>query len=275
MSQRPRPHFDLVAHSDSLYGALLNLYPRAFQKAFGSEMAQVFHADCRRAQAERGFAGLLSLWVLVASDLVVTATQEHLSKEGRMSRSAFVRLAGAVALLGGALNGLSFLSHPQGLARAAVPASVACLIVGILGLHALLWGREGRLGLFGLVLVGAGLTLGFIGMAGSAVGILDPNPLAPIINTGEHAGLVFIGAGMLLWGIVTLREKALGRWSILPLVMSLFGLSGIVFVNPAAFAALEHSPMPQVFALSWILLGFALLTSRSNPSPVPTKAVAV
>ena len=238
-------------------------------------MTQAFRDDRRQVQAERGFAGILSLWILVASDLVVTATQEHLSKEVRMSRSAFVRLAGAVAMLGGALNGLSFLTHPQGLARAVVPASVAALIVGILGLHALLWGREGRLGLLGFLLVGVGLTLGFIGMAGSALGILDPNPIAPIINTGEHAGLVFIGAGMLLWGIVTLREKALGRWSILPLVMSLFGLSGIVFLIPEAFAALEHSAMPQVFAISWILLGFALLTSRSSPSQVPTPAPAV
>jgi hypothetical protein len=198
-------------------------------------MAQAFRDDCRRVQVERSFAGVLSLWILVASDLVVTATQEHLSKEGRMSRATFVRVAGAVALLGGALNGLSFLTHPQGLARAVVPASVAALIVGILGLHALLWGREGRLGLLGFLLV---------------------------------------GAGMLLWGIVTLRERALGRWSILPLVMSVFGLSGIVFLIPEAFAALEHSAMPEVFALSWILFGFALLTSRFNPSPVPTPVAA-
>ena len=81
---------------------------------------------------------------------------------------------------------------------------------------------------------------------------------------------------MLLWGIVTLREKALGRWSVLPLVISLFGLSGIVFLVPAAFAALENSAMPEVFALSWMLLGFALLTTtRANPSPVPPHLAAL
>ena len=193
-----------------------------------------------------------------------------------MSRTTFARVAGATALLGGLLFALSFVTHPQGLARAIVPGSVVCLLVGILGLHARLWGREGRLGWLGFGLVGVGLALGFIGMAGSAVGILYPNPLAPIINTGEHAGLVFIGAGMLLWGIVTLREKALGRWSVLPLVISLFGLSGIVFLVPAAFAALENSAMPEVFALSWMLLGFALLTTtRANPSPVPPHLAAL
>src|SRR5262245_32217066 len=106
-------------------------------------------------------------------------------------------------IVGGALLLLSSFVHPSGLARAAVPGSIVCLLVGLVGLHALLWGREGRLGLLGFALVAIGLGLGFIGMAGSALGILQPNPLAPVINTGEHAGLVFIGAGMSLWGIVT------------------------------------------------------------------------
>jgi hypothetical protein len=31
-----------------------------------------------------------------------------------------------------------------------------------------------------------------------------------MINTGEHAGLVLIGAGVLAWGIPTLKHGALG-----------------------------------------------------------------
>jgi hypothetical protein len=162
------------------------------------------------------------------------------------------------------------LTTLTGLARAAVPGSIVCLIMGMLGLHALLWGREGRLGRLGFVLMGVGLRLGFIGMAGSALGILDPNPIAPMINTGEHAGVVFIGAGMLLWGLLTLRVKALGRWSILPLVMGLLSLMGIVFSNQAAFAALEHSPAPLAFAVCCGLLGYALLTTRPVQSPSTT-----
>ena len=275
MSARSRPPGRLLRASDRLYCALLYGYPSAFRREFGPQMAQAFRDTCRQAETRHGFIAVVGLWPPIALDLAASAFQEHLSPEGRMSRTTFARVAGAVALLGGVLFALSFLTHPQGLARAIVPGSVVCLLVGILGLHARLWGREGRLGWLGFGLVGMGLALGFIGMAGSAVGIFNPNPLAPIINTGEHAGLVFIGAGMLLWGIVTLREKALGRWSVLPLVISLFGLSGIVFLVPAAFAALEHSAMPEVFALSWMLLGFALLTTRANPSPVPPHLAAV
>jgi len=274
MNRPALPHNRLLRLSDALYGALLHAYPRAFRREFGAQMAQTLRADCRRVQAEQGLPGILGLWVLVVCDLAATALQEHFSQEVQMSRSTFVRVAGAAALLGGALFALSFATHPQGLARAIVPASVASLIIGILGLHARLWGREGRLGGWGFVLVGLGLALGLIGMGGSALGILQPNPVALIINTGEHAGLVFIGAGLLLWGLVTLRERALGRWSILPLLMGVLSLSGIVFLVPVAFRALEKSAMPEVFGLSWMLLGLALLTSRANPASRPTQVAA-
>jgi hypothetical protein len=279
MSKRSFPEGRVLASSDRLYCALLLLYPRAFRREFGPHMAQVFRACCRQAQGERGAIGLLSLWVPVVGDLAVTALQERLSKGGHMfhlSRSVFVRAGGVAAMLGGALSLLISLSHPSGPARAVVPGSVVCLILGVVGLHALLWRREGRLGWLGFVLVGVGLVLGLIGMAGSALGILSPNPVAPVINTGEHAGLAFIGAGMFLWGIVTLRVNALGRWSALPLVIGLLSLAGgILFPFPDVFAAVEHSAVPLVFAASWILFGYALLTSRTDAASVPTQTVEV
>jgi uncharacterized membrane protein len=152
--------------------------------------------------------------------------------EGLLSRSTVIRVAGGAALLGGLLNLLTSLPRRTGLPRAAVPGSIVCLMIAVLGLHALLWGREGRLGRLGLALVAAGLFLGFIGMVGSALGLLDPNPMARIIKYGEHVGLVLIGVGMLLWGIVTLRVKA-----------------------------------PKVFAVCWFLLGYSLLGSRAHALP--------
>jgi hypothetical protein len=266
-----------ITWSMRLYRMLLAAYPASFRREYGPHMAQVFHDCCREAQARRGASGIFRLWLPTLGDLTVTALAERLV-EGvsmpRMSRSVTVRAGGAAALLGGTLYLLSSLSHPSGPARAVVPGSIACLILGMVGLHALLWGREGWLGGIGFVLVGVGLALGLIGMAGSAMGILNPNPIAPIINTGEHAGLVFIGAGMLLWGVVALRVKALGRWSFMPLVIGLVSLTGIVFLNPDAFDALEHSVVPLVFAACWILLGYALLTRRIDVSSIPNQPVA-
>jgi hypothetical protein len=167
---------------------------------------------------------------------------------GNSSQSMFIRVAGIASLTGGILYFLSILIHPHGYARAAVPVSIVLMLMGVLGLHALLWKHEGLLGLIGFVLVIVGLLLSVVGMAGSALGILNPNPVALIINTGEHLGLVFIGAGMLCWGMVTLRVKALGKWSIIPLILSVFGLAGIFFVNSAIFTTLESAGAPQLFA---------------------------
>lgn len=264
----------LLAVSGSLYGVLLGLYPRAFRREFGPQMAQAFRDCCRQAHGERGAVGILGLWGPLMGDLAVTALCERFAEVHHMfalSRSVLVRAAGAAAVLGGALNLLGSVTHLHGLARAAVPGSIVCLIIGVLGLHALLWGREGRLGWLGFILVGVGLTLGFIGMAGSALGVLRPNPVAPIINTGEHAGLVFIGAGMLLWGIVALQMKALGRWSVMPLVIGLLSLTGIAFLVPATFALLEESVVPLVFAACWMLFGYGLLTTRASALLVPTR----
>jgi hypothetical protein len=180
-------------------------------------------------------------------------------------KNLFIRAAGVAAIVGGSLNLYSLLVHPRGLLRAAVPTSVFCLLIGVVGLHTLLWKREGTLGLMGFVLVGIGLLLGFIGMAGSALGILNPNPWAVIINTGEHAGLVFIGAGMCLWGILTLRLKALGNLSVMPLLIGILALPGIVFLSPEAFSALENGVLPKIFAVSWALFGYSLLIGQKLP----------
>jgi hypothetical protein len=238
-------------------------------------MAQAFRDTCREVQAKRGAVGILSLWLPTACDLVVTALPERLLEGTQMSRSVLVRAGGVAAILGGALNLLVFVHHPYGLLRAAVPASIVCLLLGVVGLHVLLWGREGRLGWLGFISVGVGLLLGVIGMAGSALGVLNPNPVAPIINTGEHTGLVFIGAGMLLWGIVAVRTRAFGRLGVLPLVfLGLIGLSGIVVLVPEAFAALEGSVVPQVFAVCWILFGLALVLTHTDTPAVSTRPTA-
>jgi hypothetical protein len=187
-------------------------------------------------------------------------------ENGKSSQSVFIRVAGVASLIGGILYLVSVIVHPQGYARAVVPLSIIFMLMGVLGLHVLLWKREGRIGLIGFLLVIVGLLLGVVGMAGSALGVLNPNPVAPIINTGEHLGLVCIGAGMLCWGIVTLKERALGNWSILPMILGIFGLSGIFFVNPGFFATLERAGVQQLFAVCWGLLGYALVASQTKKS---------
>jgi len=54
-------------------------------------------------------------------------------------------------------------------------------------------------GAFAVALAAIGLILGIAGMAGSALGVVGSGAAARVINSGEHAGLVVIGAGMLAW----------------------------------------------------------------------------
>lgn len=86
---------------------------------------------------------------------------------------------------------------------------------------------------------------------------------------------MFIGAGMLLWGIVAVRTRVLGRWSVLPLVMiGLIGLSGCVFMRPDLFALVEGSLVPPPFAACWMLFGVALLARRNDTSAFSAPPVA-
>lgn len=194
----------------------------------------------------------------------VSAFLEHVMEVTHMARSTLVRWAGLAAALGGAVFLVSMLTPLRGPLRAAVPGSVACMALGAVGLYAALQGRNRHLERLGLILAGIGLALGFMGMAGSALGVLEPNPLAPIINTGEHAGLVFIGAGMVAWGVLAMRTSALGRWSVVPIPIGIFGLTGIAVLVPPTFADLEASVLPLVFSITWMMLGFALLINGGN-----------
>ena len=179
-----------------------------------------------------------------------------------MSRAIAIQIAAWAAVLGGATYLTSSVTRPSGLLRAIVPGSIVLMMLGVVGLYIVLGGRGGRLRKIGLGLLAVGLILGVIGMAGSAMGVLEPNPIASVINTGEHAGLVFVAAGMMVWGVLAIRTRALGNLSVTPLVIGMLGLPGIVFVLPAEFTALEDSVLPLLFAGSWILLGLALLSSR-------------
>lgn len=182
---RMRPIW-LVHGSVALYRALLLLYPARFRNAYGAQMAQVFRASCGRASREGGPAALAWLWLRTLGDLLVTVIAERYEEDIVMEGRSLNRAAGLAGLIGGALlliyalldvvawvspeyqrtfenpfdPVLYMVTWAQTLL---VPLSWACVIVGLLGLYALLARRRGAwVWLAGaLALVGAGL--GFIG----------------------------------------------------------------------------------------------------------------
>lgn len=79
-----------------LYGLLLLAYPQEFRREFGFQMLQVFR-DCYRSEASRG--ALLTFWLRILRDLVLTAAKERVDSSGK--EGMFMnRLTDAMALLG-------------------------------------------------------------------------------------------------------------------------------------------------------------------------------
>lgn len=186
-----------------------------------------------------------------------------------MTQANLVRLSGLAAAVGGAVFMISMLTPLRGLSRVAVPGSVVCMMLGTVGLYSVLHGRrrgQQRLGLqqLGLVLAGIGLALGILGMTvGDALGPLSP--WGRLMNTGEHVGLVFIGAAMGTWGVLAVQTSALGRWSFTPIPIGVCGLVGLTSLRPTTFDVMEAGPLPLLFSGAWILLGLGLLISGSAP----------
>lgn len=127
------------------------------------------------------------------------------------------------------------------------------LVVGCLGCYLVYAKRTSRTGKIGL-----GLLLG--GAILLAVGHVDFTPYSP----GEAMFLlVILGgllmfAGLVLFGAVNLRSRALAYWQPLPLVTGLLGIAGFILSggsenNPFVFLALR-----TLFGIGLVLMGIVL-----------------
>lgn len=245
----------------AIVSAVLRLYPRGFRDRFGQELHGVL-LDLAHEVADAPRPARCARWIRVLADLLVGALRE---RSGTLLGSVTVRrCCGVAATAGGALFLIAMIVPMRGPWRIGVPAAVLGMLAGAVGLYASLHGRRPPLERLGLALAGTGLMLGLIGMTGSAMGIIEPNPWAPVINTGEHLGLVLIGAGMLVWGLLALRTRALGRWSFSPVLIGICGLAGLSVLVPGLFPVLENGPVPLAFAAGWILTGIGLI---GHPQP--------
>jgi hypothetical protein len=65
--------------SNRFFNVLMNLYPHDHRDDYAGAMRQVFSAQCKEAYSQRGFLGILALWLRVLPDLGYTAIVEHLS----------------------------------------------------------------------------------------------------------------------------------------------------------------------------------------------------
>lgn len=282
--------------SERVYRALLLAYPKGFRDAYGPRMVQAFGDLLRQEFGRAGTIGLLVLWARTVWDLLSTAFAERSKTVVPVfSSTGMMRAGGFAAMVGGVLGVLA------GLGRGIVwrtpysssPVMYDEEVLNLLGSFASLLIAAGMLGLYAsmrngprkLATLGVGLaclataTLAVAGVYGSVVLLSSGYPENAIVPPGVFGVGATVGfVGFLLFGVALFTARALGRWSVLPLVLGLLPLATpIVFL--ALPAGLERSIggpglLPSalllgpamVVDLGWILVGYLLWSGRTRAS---------
>lgn len=138
-------------------------------------------------------------------------------------------------------------------------------LIGVFGLYSLCKGRLGRLGTAGFLISLAGFAISAVGAV--AVQLVDGFWFVFVL--GLLAGLI----GLALAGIPILKAKLLGSWSILPLVLGVYGPFALMTGDPphSAFGRTTGFILWCLFGLLWVVMGYALLAAREG-SPAPSRS---
>ena len=196
-----------------------------------------------------------------------------------MSASRLARWGGLAAMLGGVLwvfkGGAIMLTgeQPPVVFSAAQPLFAA----GLVGLHARLGGRGGRLGKTGLLLAYAALSSALVALVGFTLAQARwvPNEdsvtlLTPFIVLAGFGPFV----GLVLLGIATLRVEAMpAPWSALPLVMEAGAVPLMLLVGGILGLVNERLfELPIVLlGFAWVLLGYSVLVVKGAKVEAPVR----
>lgn len=292
--------------SIALYRRLLVLYPAAFRRAYGAQMAQVFRDNYRQAQQERGLPGILALWLATLADLLRSALAEHLSEGTIMSRSFFLRLSGLLTLVGIVVTlalvsddyATNLIAGYRGITHylthyatgrtlftwlSLIPS--ACRMIGLAGLLLAQRGWVGRLSAsLALLIQGATLTTDIImlfpiaQLEGDVVNIFE---WTSALGWGFfQADGLLLGVALIVCGVVTLKAHLLPQWNLIPLLLGLW----LVYDNLTVSYWLNTSPMAGIGSIKivlvpvlsvyilyclWGCLGYALWGKQRPKQAVP------
>ncbi|BDZ63450.1 hypothetical protein [Agromyces mangrovi Wang et al. 2018] len=257
--------------------AAVRALPAEFRAEYGDEVLLVARDTLRDARAS-GPAAVSGARGRIFVDLVATAATEHARKGFTMRTTAPGIGYGIAAAVGLPLYLASFGSiafwqlvegahEAFGVRSAAWFHPVIAVIGGLLATIALL-GLVGRLGLgsrsgaiarTAAIVVGAGFTLAPPSML--ADGAILRNSVRVAVDTmatiGWAIGIVGVTALLVTLGVITLRRRALGAWSIAPLVAGVMLVAWIAY--GAVSTALGVSYLVSSGTLAAQLLTWALL----------------
>ena len=179
------------------------------------------------------------------------------------SSSNLVRLGGLAAALGGILFAAKAYwdrndgpPWPTDVTDSLAFITPLLFLMGIWGLYTLCRDRVGRLGTTGSLISCAGLPISVVG----AIAVRFVDAFWFVFVLGILVGLI----GLALAGIAIVRARPLGSWSILPLVLAVYGLFTFMSGDPpnSSFGRTTGLVLWVLFGLGWVLLGYVLLSVR-------------
>ncbi len=195
-----------------------------------------------------------------------------------MSASRLARWGGLAAMLGGVLwvfkGGAIMLTGEQ--PPVVFSAALPLFAVGLVGLHACLGGRGGRLGRAGLLLAYAALASALVVLVGSTLApagwVPDADSVTPLTPFIVLAGFGPF-AGLVLLGIATLRVKAMpAPWSALPLVMGVGAVPLMLVGGILELISERLVELPIVLlGFAWVLLGYSVWSEKDKVIQHPAR----
>lgn len=255
----------LAALLESFLSLLLRLYPAEYRADYGAEMLRTFRAACHEIAQQGRLDALIHLWAATLLDVVFSAALEHASSA---RPPALLRLSGAACMAGGAL--WAALHSPFAPPWFVMPVvALALLLLGLMGLHAMLVHTAGRSGWPEFALSSGGLLVTQAGYVAAGLGWWQQSGITPFIGTLLLClGLLGMGRSMLNRGplsrarLVMLALSALSGLAALPL-LRLLQVPTALDAPLALLVVLVHG---FVMGLLWIVLGFSVWQAAGTPS---------
>ncbi len=248
----------------------MNLLTRLYPKAWRSRYQVEFEA----LLDDRG-VGLADMLDIARAALDARLHPQVCREQTRPApeySTRIVRVGAVGAVLGGVMLVIIGVVPLIGLHRvtAVLPDWLQFLLplfflIAVVSLYSLSRGHMGALGRAGTGLILVGPVLAVTGMLGLAYS--DALWFLVIL------GLFDMCLGFVMFGAAIIRAGLLGPWSFMPLALGVLGLAAI-FNGEPAHSKLGYSAsmvLWLLFALAWVLLGYALW-SRQSQTPAGPEA---
>ncbi len=144
-----------------------------------------------------------------------------------------------------------------------------CLLLALIGLNALRIEQDNRWQQLGFLTAAAGYALAIIGTI-LYVWIFDPDfyIYSPVVHIGRfllQLAPVVQSVGMVLFGVMWLRQPRFRRWNQLPLLIGLLLLPTLFlrdYLAGQSPSLLQYNLLSLPYALCWILIGYRTIAWR-------------